>query len=351
VAEGKSANISSHSSSAPINHQPYSSLVEFRQLEAFVEVATQLHFGRAAEKLGIAQPTLSELVRRLEREIGTPLLARTTRRVALTRAGKELLERAQSIIDSASEATLAVRRVANDEAGTVRLGVIPAAAAVLAPHVAEALHRHAPDITLDMRRMWPPDLLRAVTDGTVDVAINCGSVVDPPGVVGEVFCGEGVVVALRNSHPLAAGDGVLWADLADETFGIPSATLFPDWSAAQQRVLDQAGICPPIVELDATDLAAADWPRQSQVDWVMSSVGLIGKHEGVKVLPVSPMGLLSYKLQWNPSRAHTSAAARFVQLVLTVAVPPKWVTQPGHLRFDAADSAAHQEDSCPVPQI
>ena len=283
--------------------------------------------------------------------MGTPLLARTTRRVTLTRAGSELLERAQAIIESAAEATLAVRRVANDEAGTVRLGVIPAVSSVLAPHVAGALRRHAPDITLDVRRMWPPDLLNAVADGTVDVAINCGSVVDPPGVVGEVFCGEGVVVAVRNSHRLAERDSISWADLAHEPFGIPSASLFPDWSAAQQRVLDQAGICPPIAELETTDVAATEWPRQSQVDWIMSSVGLIGKNEGVKVLPVSPTGLLSYKLQWNPSRAQTSAAARFVQLVLTVAVPPNWVTQPGHLRFDAADSKALQEDSCPVPQI
>ena len=324
--------------------------MEFRQLEAFVAVATELHFGRAADKLGMAQPTLSELVRRLEREMGTSLLARTTRRVALTGAGSELLERAQAIIDSASDAILAVRRVANDEAGTVRLGVIPTVAPVLAPHVVDALRRHAPDITLDMRRLWPPDLLHAVADGTVDVAINCGSIVDPPGVVGEVFCGEGVVVALRNSHPLAERDSVSWTELAREPFGIPSASLFPDWSAAQQRVLDQAGICPPIVELDATDLAAADWPRQSRVDWIMSSAGLIGANEGVRVLPVSPTGLLLYKLQWNPSRPQTSAAARFVQLVLTVAVPPDWVTQPGHLRFDGADLTARQEDSCPVPQ-
>ena len=344
MAVGKRANICSHSSSAPINRPSYSLRVEFRQLEAFVAVATELHFGRAADQLGIAQPTLSELVRRLEREIGTPLLARTTRRVALTGAGSELLEHAQAIIDSASEAILAVRRVASEEAGIVRLGVIPAVAPVLAPHVADALRRHAPDITLDVRKMWPPDLLHAVADGTVDVAINCSSVVDPPSVVGEVFCGEGVVVALRNSHRLAERESVSWADLADEPFGIPSASLFPDWSAAQRRVLDDAGICPPTVELEATDVAASDWARQSQVDWIMSSAGLIGTSEDVRVLPVSPAGLLLYKLQWNASRPQTSAAARLVQLVLTVVVPPDWVTQPGHLRFDASNSAADPED-------
>ena len=309
--------------------------MEFRQLEAFVEVATQLHFGRAAEKLGIAQPTLSELVRRLEREMGTPLLARTTRRVALTGAGSELLERAQAIIDSASEATLAVRRVASEEAGIVRIGVIPAVAPVLAPHVAEALRRHAPDITLDVRKMWPPDLLHALADGTVDVAINCGSVVDPPSVVGEVFCGESVIVALRNSHRLAERESVSWADLAGEPFGIPSASLFPDWSAAQRRVLNEAGICPPIVELEATDVAATDWPRQSQVDWIMSSVGLIGTNDGragaagvthrAPVVQVAVESLTRADIGRGALRTASSHRRRCHR---------SWFTQPGHLRFE-----------------
>jgi DNA-binding transcriptional LysR family regulator len=67
--------------------------VELRQLEAFVAVATELHFGRAAERLHVAPPTLSELIRRLERELGTPLFTRTTRQVAMTSAGAELLAR------------------------------------------------------------------------------------------------------------------------------------------------------------------------------------------------------------------------------------------------------------------
>ena len=204
--------------------------MEFRQLEAFVAVATELHFGRAAETLHMSQPTLSELVRRLEREMGTPLLTRTTRRVALTGAGAELLDRAEAIVSDVSSATAAVRRVANGEVGTVRLGIVPNVEPVLAPHVADALRRHAPDITLDVRRMWPLDLQQAVTDGTVDVAITCGFVVDPPGVVGEVFCGESVLVALRSTHRLAGRDSIAWTDLAGESFGIPSASLFPEWS-------------------------------------------------------------------------------------------------------------------------
>jgi DNA-binding transcriptional LysR family regulator len=92
--------------------------VELRQLEAFAAVATALHFGRASERLHIAAPTLSELIRRLERELGMPLFTRTTRRVAMTSAGAELLARAKVILDEVAAADAAVRRVAAGEAGT-----------------------------------------------------------------------------------------------------------------------------------------------------------------------------------------------------------------------------------------
>ena len=132
--------------------------MELRQLEAFVAVATELHFGRAADRLHIAAPTLSELIRRLERELGTPLLTRTTRRVALTSAGAELLSRSKVILNEVAAAQAAVHRVAGGEAGTVRLGVTPPAALVLAPHLINLFASQAPHVTVDLQRMWLPKL-------------------------------------------------------------------------------------------------------------------------------------------------------------------------------------------------
>ena len=103
----------------------YRLAVELRQLEAFVAVASELHFGRASERLRLAPPTLSELIRRLERELGTPLFTRTTRRVALTSAGTELLARSKVILEEVAAARAAVSRIAEGEAGTVRLGITP----------------------------------------------------------------------------------------------------------------------------------------------------------------------------------------------------------------------------------
>ena len=180
--------------------------MELRQLEAFVAVATELHFGRAAERLHIAAPTLSELIRRLERELGTPLFTRTTRQVALTSAGAELLTRSTIILDEAAAAQAAIRRVAGGEAGTVRLGITPPAAPVLAPHLINLFAAQTPQVTVDVQRMWLPELLDAVVTGDIDVALTCGLVPEPATITTEVFCAEPLVVGLRPDHRLASRD-------------------------------------------------------------------------------------------------------------------------------------------------
>jgi DNA-binding transcriptional LysR family regulator len=306
--------------------------MELRQLEAFVAVATELHFGRAAERLHIAQPTLSELIRRLEREVGTPLLTRTTRRVAVTGAGAELLGRAKVILDDVAAATAAVRRVAHGDAGTVQLGITPPIAPVLAPHLADALSIQAPEVDLVTRRMWAPDLARAIADGTVDVAITCGRVTDPPGVVGETFCAEPLFVVLREDHRLAGRDSVELAELSRDRLGMPSDALFPAWASAQRQALDDAAVEPPEIELAATDLAATGWTAQPEIDWIITTAALAGAGPGTALKPLSPLTLMPHKLQWNPDRAQTAAVARFVHLALTTDVPAGWHTLPAHLR-------------------
>ena len=306
--------------------------MELRQLEAFVAVARELHFGRAAELLHIGQPTLSELIRRLEREVGTPLLTRTTRRVALTEAGVELFGRARVILDDVEGAAAAVRRLADGDTGTVRLGITPPTAPVLAPHLTRALSAAAPDVDLIVRRMWLPDLERAIGDGDLDIAITCGPVADPPGILSEVFCAEPVVVGLREGHHLADCAAVDLADLSAETLGAHSEALFPAWSLALRQILDAAGIRPPTVEFADTDLSAHRWPDQSAVNWVLTTSAVAGESPGVVLRPLSPPRFMPYTLQWCPVRATTAAVGRFVHLALSVAVPPGWVSQRDHLR-------------------
>ena len=243
--------------------------VELRQLEAFVAVATELHFGRAAERLHLAAPTLSELIRRLERELGTPLFTRTTRRVAITSAGAELLTRSKVILDEVAAAKAAMRRVADGEAGTVRLGITPPAAPVLAPHLIRLFAAQAPQVTVELQRMWLPNLLDAVVTGDIDVALTCGPVPEPAGVATEVFCAEPLLVGLRPGHRLASHDLIALSELTHDVLGTAPEALFPAWALTQRQALDTASIAPPTIELADTDLAAIRWADQPDIDWVL----------------------------------------------------------------------------------
>jgi DNA-binding transcriptional LysR family regulator len=306
--------------------------VELRQLEAFVAVANELHSGRAAEQLHLAAPTLSELIRRLERELGAPLFTRTTRRVALTSAGTELLARSKVILEEIGVARAAVRRIADGEAGTVRLGITPPVAAALAPYLIGRFAMQAPQVTVDVQRMWLPTLTEALVSGRIDVAITCGLIPAPEGTANEVFCAEPLLVGLRPEHRLAARPAVALADLAHDVLGNTPADLFPAWALAQRQALETAGISPPSADLTDADLAATRWADQPGVDWILLIPSLAAAHTRTVVLPVEPPQLVPFTLQWNPSRAQTMAVARFVHATLTVELPDGWRTLPDHLR-------------------
>lgn len=312
--------------------------MELRQLEAFVAVAHELHFGRAAQQLHIGQPALSTLVQRLERELWSALMIRSTRRVALTAAGTELLGRAQAILDDVGAACAAVHQLSEGHSGVVRLAITPPAAPVLAPHLARALRRKAPHVELIVRRMWLPELRSAVAVGSVDVAITCAAVAAPPQVIAKVFCAEPFLVAVRRSHPVAQQDSAMLADLAGETLGVHSASLFPAWVAGQRDALEAAGLRPPMVELDDVDLHARRWPAQAEVDWVLTTPSLMDCATVQVVRPATPAMALPYTLLWNPALAASPAVGRFVHLALALDVPEGWATRPGHLRHQDAGS-------------
>jgi DNA-binding transcriptional LysR family regulator len=304
--------------------------MELRQLEAFVAVATELHFGRAAQKLFIGQPTLSDLIRRLERELGTPLLIRTTRRVTLTEAGAELLGHAKRILTDVAAATAAVHRIAGSETGTVQVGMTPPVTPVLARHLGATFARAAPGIELSWSQLWLPNLIQAVADASVDVGITCGLIGERDGLASEVFCAEPLLVGLRPGHRLAGQERVRLADLARDRLGATAETLFPAWALAQRQALAAAGVDPPQAQLAMTDLAAVSWQDQPELDWIMLTGSLTSGHAGTVIRPVDPPYNVPFTLQWNPSRTRSPAVARFVQHALTTDPPAGWLTGPDH---------------------
>ncbi|HJP77859.1 MAG TPA: LysR family transcriptional regulator [Pseudonocardiaceae bacterium] len=307
--------------------------MELRQLEAFVAVATELHFARAAERLVIGQPILTELVRDLERELGTPLFTRTTRRVALTNAGAELLDRSKIILDEVAAATAAVRRIAERDGGTVRVGITPPVAPVLAPHLRAVLAGEAPDVSVRLNWLSLPALAEAIQEGQIDVAITCGRIAESDGVISEEFCAEPLLVGLRPDHRYVKREQVTLTDLAHDVLGVSRESLFPAWAIAQRQALEELAIAPTTVDLDATDLAATRWTEQSEVDWIMLIGSLTSGHTTTVVKPIEPPVLVPFTLHWSPEHAQSTAVARFVRATLTAQLPPGWVRRPGHLHY------------------
>jgi DNA-binding transcriptional LysR family regulator len=311
--------------------------VELRELEAFVAVATELHFGHAAARLHLGTPSLSELIHRLERELGTPLFTRTTRRVVLTPAGEELLVWAKTILDESRAAQAAVRRVAAGEAGTVRIGITPPVVPVLAPHLIKTFAESAPQVNVELQRMWLPNLAAGLAAGDIDVAVTCGLIPETDGIVGKVFCAESLLVGLRPNHRLADRSTVALADLAHDVLGTVPADLFPAWALCQQQALDAAGLAPPAVALCDTDLTAGRWTEQDEVDWVMLIASLARTQTNTVFRPVEPLQLVPFTLQWDPRRANTNAVGNLVHAALSAPPPPGWHTQPGHLAHQPTD--------------
>ncbi|OAR22640.1 LysR family transcriptional regulator [Streptomyces sp. ERV7] len=186
--------------------------MELRQVRYFVAVAEELHFGRAAQRLHIVQPTVSQQVRRLERELGLDLFDRTTRRVTLTAAGAAFLPHARAVLTAERVAldAMAGHRAARDT--VLRIGTSVGLGTRL-EHVLASLAESAPDLTVELTSSPTANRLQAVREGELDAAFVRG-VDRGQGLDLVPVWQDPLVVALPASHPLATGTAVHLADLA-----------------------------------------------------------------------------------------------------------------------------------------
>ena len=192
--------------------------VELRHLRYFVAVAEERHFGRAAERLHIAQPPLSQQIRRLEAELGVTLLHRTTRSVEVAPAGEVLLVRAREILAAVDGATEDTRRAARGEFGRLAVGFTGSATYELLPKLADALRRALPGVVLDLRgELLTPAQVASLLDGTLDLGLLRPPVRERALAV-EVVRREPLVAVLPQAHPLAAADSVPLEELEGEPF-------------------------------------------------------------------------------------------------------------------------------------
>jgi LysR family transcriptional regulator, benzoate and cis,cis-muconate-responsive activator of ben and cat genes len=243
--------------------------MDLRQLRYFVAVAEELHFSRAAARLNLAQSALSSQVRALEREVGGPLLVRSTRRVALTPAGEALLRDASEILAAADGALDRARALARGEAGALTIGSMgPAGGGLLAPLLARLGSRH-PGLRVEVRALDFSDIVESVRDRHVDVAFLYLPL-DEPELELIPLISEPRVVVLPRDHRLARRRRLRPRDLRDETF-IMQPQAVPEIWRDHWLLVDEFGERPRISPRTADKLE----------DWLT----LIGQGEGIDTAP------------------------------------------------------------------
>lgn len=197
--------------------------MELRHLRYFVAVAEERHFGRAAARLHMAQPPLSQQIRQLEAELGVELLRRTTRRVDLTEAGSAYLERARAILASVDDAGTLARRVAAGAVGHLAIGCVGSATYSLLPALSRRLSTELPGVDFSFRgEMLAPDQVEALRTGAIDVALLRPPVADLALTV-RTLRRDRLVVAVPSDHPLARRRRLRAADLGGVDLIVHSA--------------------------------------------------------------------------------------------------------------------------------
>ncbi|RII13958.1 Hca operon transcriptional activator [Streptomyces sp. YIM 130001] len=186
--------------------------MELRHLRYFSVLAEELHFGRAAERLHMAQPPLSQRIRDLERELGIRLFDRTRHGVQLTEAGALLLEHVRPVLCGVETAREAMRRIRPGEAGALRVGVPPDTAPVVLSTLTATFAHRVPDVLLDLHELTTDEQLSRLREGELDAGV-VRHPADTVGLESGPVARRELGVVLPQGHPAAGADRVRLRDL------------------------------------------------------------------------------------------------------------------------------------------
>ncbi len=234
--------------------------MDLRHLRYFVAVAEEQHFGRAARRLGIAQPPLSRQIQALESELDLVLLRRTPRGAELTAAGRALLEQSRHVFDTVDRALHEARRAERGETGRIVVAYPASLAYSGIVETLRAFRAKSPGVEVVLRELAPQDQLNALREHQVDIGFLRGPIADPE-LQSEVLRREPLTVILPPEHPFAKRKRIALAALADEPFVLFPRARSPGFFDHLMRLFADAGFVPRIVQegalFDITSLVAA----------------------------------------------------------------------------------------------
>jgi DNA-binding transcriptional LysR family regulator len=303
-------------------------------LRYFVAVAEELHFGRAAARLYISQPSLSNQIQKLERSLETPLFVRTSRRVALTVAGRTLLEDARPVLAAIERAAERARLAGAGGAGMVRLGYPPPASFETLGALLAAVANDSPNMTVVPSELFSAEIPSRLIAGELDIGIA----LHPErmrGVESERLRLEPVGAVLSEFHPLAGQSAIRLADLADETLLLFPRELAPAYYDRIISACERAGFQPRVTALRNPAASLARLLSVREVGLVPSSFafhvasaqdGIVARHL------VHPEILAEWSILWSAGRS--AAVDRFLDGARRCARENGWL--PERLRAPAA---------------
>jgi DNA-binding transcriptional LysR family regulator len=257
---------------------------DVRLLRSFAVLADTLHFGRAAERLHVSQPTLSQQIARLERQLGVALLERSSRHVSLSAAGADVLEHARAAVAAAEAVDAIAREHAGGGRGSLRLGFSPGVH-YLAHRVLAELD---PGVRVSARQDNTGVLAELVARGELELAL--GFCPEPhPGVDVEPVADEPAFVAVHEDHPLARRSSVALADLAHATFALVDAASGAGYNAAVVERCRAAGFDPRTAPDPHGPLAWETAVRSRGCVGLTTGSASAGTVRGVRLVRVRPL--------------------------------------------------------------
>jgi len=260
--------------------------VELRHLRYFVTVADTLHFGRAAERLHIAQPPLSQQIRRLEAELGVRLLQRTSRRVDLTDAGRLFLVEARRTLAQADRAVQVAVRAHRGDLGRLTIGYMASAELTVFPRVLPAFRRRYPDVDLVLQILAPREQFQRLRAARLDVGFVRLPARDRRLAVVPVFR-EPLVAVLPEGHALARQRTVSLRSLRDETFVLFPREHAPGYYDSLMEICRQSNVEPKLVQ---------------ESEKLQTIVSLVAMGRGVSLMPKCVAELARRGVVYRPLR-------------------------------------------------
>lgn len=244
--------------------------MEIRHLRYFVAVAEELSFTRAAERLHIAQPPLSQQIKQLEEELGVTLLQRGGRPIELTEAGHILLERARAILADMAIAVTETQRAGRGQTGKLSIGFAGSAMYVFLPDVISVFREMCPDVELALYEMLASEIAEALQERRIDVGFARPQLDSDDRIAQKLILNEPYLAALPERHPLAQRDQVALGDLADEAFVLYPSVPGPSVTELIVSACREIGFSPQTVQ---------------EVMHLQTAINLVAAGVGISLVP------------------------------------------------------------------